>query len=135
GEVDHQLHLIFGEDPLQDGPIEDRAGDLAIDLRRDGCVERAHVERDDRVLLLARKAVDQAVTDLAAGARDENDRFTHAVIILFACAPSCCWCCASSRPRASRRPTIATSPATRCVWTTSIRAGHVPARPSRSMAW
>ena len=57
--------------------IEDRAGDLAVDLRGDRRIESASSRGDDRALGLVGQTVDQAVADLAVGAGDEHDRFAH----------------------------------------------------------
>ena len=41
-------------------------------------IEAADVERDDRAVAAFGQSRDEAVADLAAGAGDEDDRFTHA---------------------------------------------------------
>jgi hypothetical protein len=64
------------------GAIEDRAGDLTVDARGDGRIEARDIERDDGALRLTREPIDQAVSDFAARAGDEHDRFAHARIIL-----------------------------------------------------
>ena len=50
-----ELDLEFREHALEHAAIEDRPGDLAIDLRRDRRVEARHVERHDRPLGLTRR--------------------------------------------------------------------------------
>ncbi len=81
-EVKHELDLELREDSLEDAAIENRSGDLAIDLWRDRWIETRDVERDDGAIGLARQAIDQAMTDLAAGAGDEHDGFAHGEIIV-----------------------------------------------------
>jgi len=81
-EVKHQLHLELSEDSLEDALVENRPGDLAIDLRRDGRLEPGDVERDDGPRGLTGQPFDETVPDLAAGAGDEHHGFTHAGIIL-----------------------------------------------------
>ena len=78
--------------------IENRAGDLAVDLPGDRGIERREVERDDRAVGLLGEAIDQAVADLAAGAGDEHDRFAHARIILKRHASPFAVECANLRP-------------------------------------
>ena len=82
GEVKHELDLKLREYPLEDAAIEDRSGDLAIDLGRDRWIETRDVERDDGAIGLARQAIDQAMTDLAAGAGNEHNGFAHGEIIV-----------------------------------------------------
>ncbi len=75
--MDHQFDLVLSEDPVEDGAVQDRAGDLAVDLSPDCGIQRTDVERDDGPLWLERELIDQPVADLAARACDENDRFAH----------------------------------------------------------
>ena len=81
-QVKHELDLKLGQYSFEDAAIEDRSGDLAIDLWRDGWIETRDVERDDGAIGLTRQAIDQAMTDLAAGAGDEHDGFAHGEIIV-----------------------------------------------------
>jgi hypothetical protein len=75
--MEDQLDLKLCEDSLEQAAIEDRSGDFAIDLLRDCRIERRQIERDDGALGTLGQAIDQAVSDLAVRARDENDRFAH----------------------------------------------------------
>jgi hypothetical protein len=81
-EMKDELDLELGEDALEHAAIENRAGDLAVDLRRDRGLEGGDVERDDGPRGLPGEAFDETVSDLAAGAGDEHDGFAHARIIL-----------------------------------------------------
>ena len=76
GQVKHLLDLELGEDPFEQVDVGDRAGELARDERRERRIERADVDGDDR-RAGSREAGDEAVTDFAAGAGDEDDRFTQ----------------------------------------------------------
>ena len=146
-EMKDQLDLELREDPLEGASIENRAGDLAIDLAGNRGIERREVERDDRALGLLGKAIDQSVADLAAGAGDEHDGFAHAQNYT---EPSCIAFCRRMRePAASQQlappsfpccgsPAPAREPPSprveasifrrRCAWTTSIPAARKPER-------
>ncbi len=65
-EMEDELDLELRQDALEHGAVEDRAGDLALHLRRERGIERADVERDDGAIRLRGEPVDQAVADLAA---------------------------------------------------------------------
>ena len=52
-EVEDQLDLELGEHALEQRPIENRPGDLAIDHRRDRRVEPGEVEGDDGAVATA----------------------------------------------------------------------------------
>ena len=45
-------------------------------------LEGLEVQRDDRTRAGGREAGDEAVTDLAAGAGDENDGFAHGLMLV-----------------------------------------------------
>src|SRR5688572_10968831 len=78
----HQLHLIFGEHPFEERPVEDRAGDLTIDEGCDGVVESRKIQRDNRPMRLFRQALDEPVPDLSTCSCDQHDGLAHAEIIL-----------------------------------------------------
>ena len=80
-KVEDELDLKLRQDALEHAAVENRSGDLAVDLQRDGRIEPGDVERDDSALGLAGQPIDEAVSDLAAGAGDEYDGFAHARII------------------------------------------------------
>jgi hypothetical protein len=77
GEVEHQVHLVLGDDAAEEVGVEDGAVDLAQHQLRQRLVERGEVERDDRAVGLAGQACDQAVADFATGAGDEDDGFAQ----------------------------------------------------------
>ena len=81
-EMKDELDLELGEDALEHAAIENRARDLAVDLAGDRRFETGDVEGDDGAVRLAGEALDETVTDLAAGAGDEHDWFPHPRIIL-----------------------------------------------------
>ena len=56
GEVEDQLDPELGEHAFEHAAIEDRPGDLAVDLRRRWRIERRDVERDDGPVARARRA-------------------------------------------------------------------------------
>src|SRR6185295_14629998 len=70
-EMKDALDGELRQDALEQIDVGDRAGELACDERRERLVER-----DDR-RSRRRKPRDETVADLAAGAGDEDDRFTH----------------------------------------------------------
>ena len=76
-EMEDELDLELGEHALEHAAIENRAGDLAVDLAGDRRIETRDVERDDGAVRLAGEPLDETVTDLAAGAGDEHDWFAH----------------------------------------------------------
>jgi hypothetical protein len=82
GEVEDQFDAELRQHALEQTAIEDRAGDLPIHFAGNRGIQTAHVERDNRALPLLGEPRDQSVTNLAAGAGDEHDRFAHARIIL-----------------------------------------------------
>jgi len=79
--VEDQVDLELGQESLQDGGVEDRAGDLTLDQRREAPVQRIDVEGDEGSRRGPGQAGDESVSDFAAGSRDENDRFPHGAII------------------------------------------------------
>ena len=90
--MEDQLDLELGQDALERTPIEDRPGDLAIDLRGNRSVERRKVERDNGEVGTFGQTLDQAVADLAVRTGDEDDRFPHAQNYTEACCCSLrCW--------------------------------------------
>ena len=98
--MEDQLDLKLREDPLERTSIENRAGDLAIDLPGNRGIQWREVQCDDRTLGLLGKAIDQSVPDLAIGAGDEHDRFAHAQNYT---EPSCIALCRRMRePAASQ---------------------------------
>jgi hypothetical protein len=80
GQVKHQVHFELGQDALEQTGIEDRPQELALDEARQRGVERREIDRDDRPAG-AREARDQAVANLTASARDEDDRLAHPSIL------------------------------------------------------
>ncbi len=80
-EMEDELDLELREDALEHAAVENRPGDLAIDLQRDGRIEPGDVERDDSALGLSGQPIDETVADLAAGAGDEDYGFAHWRII------------------------------------------------------
>jgi len=60
--------------------VEDRARVLLLDEGGLWRIERLQVEGDDRAAAFPREALDQAVTDLAAGAGDEDDGLPDHVV-------------------------------------------------------
>ena len=152
-EMKDQLDLKLREDPLEGTSIENRAGDLAIDLPGNKGIQWREVQCDDRTLGLLGKAIDQSVPDLAIGAGDEHDGFAHAQNYT---EPSCIALCRRMRePAASQQlappsfpccgsPAPAREPPSprveasifrrRCGWTTSMPAARKPERPSHSIA-
>ena len=77
GQVEDEIHLELGEDPLEQPRVEDGADELALHERPQLGIERREVERDDRPAAGSRKLRDQAVADLAVRAGDEDDGFAH----------------------------------------------------------
>jgi hypothetical protein len=77
GEVEDQLDLELREHALERAAIEDRAGDLAVHLRRNRRIQAGDIERHDRAMRLAGEPVDETVADLASGAGYEHDGFPH----------------------------------------------------------
>jgi hypothetical protein len=76
-EVEDEVDLELGEDPLEDGPVEDRADELARDETALLGIERLEVDREDGPRAVGGEARDQAVADLSAGSRDEDDGLSH----------------------------------------------------------
>ena len=79
-EVEDEIHLELREDPLEQRGVEDRTGHLALHHPLHVRLERLHVQRHDLPRALGGEALDQAVTDLAAGPRDQNDGLSHACL-------------------------------------------------------
>src|SRR5262249_41161038 len=75
-EVEDAVDLELREDAIEHRGVGDRSSELARDGRRERRLEPADVDGDERGSC-CRKARDEAVADLAARARNENDRFTH----------------------------------------------------------
>ena len=137
-EVEHQLDLILGEHPLEQRPIEDRAGDLAIDQRGDRS-DRAWRDRASRSPRsgLRRTAARSAPWPISppapvistTGFRTTRN-YTERVMLLLAArsAPVVL----GARRRCSRRRRCRSNGP--CAWTTSTPVGRSPARPSRSTA-
>jgi hypothetical protein len=76
-EVEDEVDLELGEDPLEDGPVEDRADELARDETALLGIERLEVDREDGPRAVGGETRDQAVADLSAGSRDEDDGLSH----------------------------------------------------------
>ena len=76
-EVEDRVDLEFRENAVEDRAVEDRARELAGDERGERRLERLEVQRDDRARAGRGEARDEAVADLAAGAGDEDDGFSH----------------------------------------------------------
>ena len=75
--MEDEFDLELGEHAFEDAPIENRSGDLAVDFRRDRRIELRQIERHDCAIALLGELLNQARADLAAGTRDEHDRFAH----------------------------------------------------------
>ena len=65
--MEDEVDLELREDPLEDGPVEDRAGELARDETALLGIERLEVDREDGPRAVGGEARDEAVADLAAG--------------------------------------------------------------------
>jgi hypothetical protein len=77
GEVKDALDFELGEHPLEQLSVVDGTGEFAADQRRERGIERADIERNDAGAG-GRQAGHQRVSNFAAGAGDEHDRFSHA---------------------------------------------------------
>ena len=75
-EMEDQFDLKLRKDPIEQIAIEDRSGDLPIDARGDGWIEAGQIERDDRTVRVD-ETLDETMSDLAASAGNQHDRFTH----------------------------------------------------------
>src|SRR5687767_15413172 len=78
----YELHLVFGEHPLEQRPVEDRSSDLAIHQPGHRLVEPGQIQRDNRAAGLERQPLDETVADFAAGAGDQHNGLSHREIIL-----------------------------------------------------
>ena len=102
--MEDELDLILGEHPFEQRSIEDRPGNLPVDLRRDRMIESRKIERDNGPAGLGREPFDQAVPDLTARPGDQHDWFAHGEIILNGSCSLCFSRCSGSRlPAASRK--------------------------------
>ena len=75
--MEDQVHLVLGDDPVQQVGVEDRPLELAGDQLAQRRLERVHVQRDDGAAAVLGQAADQAVADFATGASDEDDGLSH----------------------------------------------------------
>jgi hypothetical protein len=137
GKMKHQFDTELCEHSLEQSAIEDRPGNLAIDLVTNRRVQAVQIERDDGAIAALGEPRDEPVADLATGAGDQHDWFAHPRIIVGRCdssfPPLLFWPFCSHR-RDLTPDTTLYSPAPRCAWITSTPAARNPARPSRSIA-
>jgi len=80
-KVKYAIHLELGEHSVKQVRIGNRSEELAADERRQLRIERIDVKGDDAGLAL-RELADERVADLATGARDQDDRFSHCQIVV-----------------------------------------------------
>src|SRR6185295_18331522 len=76
-EVKDPVDLEFRHHALEQRLVDDRAGDLAIDLPGDRVLEPRDVDRDDATVPLLGEAIDEAVADLSTGPGNDDDGFAH----------------------------------------------------------
>ena len=67
--MEDQVHLELGQDALEQARVEDRPEELALDERRDSVESSGARSSVTMGRPVAGEARDQAVADLAAGAR------------------------------------------------------------------
>ena len=75
--MEDELDLVFGEHAFEEGPVENRAGDLAIDLWRDRRIEAGEIERHDSAPRVSSELLDQPVANLAAGSGNQHNGLAH----------------------------------------------------------
>jgi hypothetical protein len=76
GEMKDELDLELRQDAIEHVGVGNRAGEDAGHIRHQPGIERRDVEGDDRRAGRP-EASDEAVTDFAAGAGNQGDRFPH----------------------------------------------------------
>src|SRR5262249_21188480 len=71
------MDLVLADQPLQEVGVEDVADERREAGRAETFVERLEIERDDVDMVLAAEMGDESMADLAVGAGNQDDGFTH----------------------------------------------------------
>src|SRR5437868_1224873 len=75
--MEHEIDFEFRQDALERGAIEDRSSDLALHFGAQRRLQRRDVERHDGSRAVARELIDETVANLAVGAGNQDDGFSH----------------------------------------------------------
>ena len=76
-EVKHPVDFVLTEEPVQNGSIQNRASDFALDVPANRGIQWDDVERDDLTGAEGGEALNEKVAYLTGSARDEYDRPSH----------------------------------------------------------